>query len=269
MKSFIKIIATFAFLFFVGSLSAQNHWTLNGTDIYKNNSGNVGVGITSPTEDLHVYNAEGSASFMLQSNYNELPKRAIGNIMIENTASSDMLNISLRRKNGVHEMVQSAYSSSVGGGTWLAYCYLNLSTRKYEMRGGILDAEFNNGGDLLFNNTGGVGINTSSIPTGYALAVDGKVIAEELEVQLSTSWPDFVFEKDYKLRSLYDVEQFINDNGHLPDVPSAEELENGNINVAEMDAKLLQKIEELTLYVIDLKKENEELKKHVNNLLEK
>ncbi|MOA38224.1 hypothetical protein D3C78_1598840 [compost metagenome] len=69
-----------------------------------------------------------------------------------------------------------------------------------------------------------------------------------------------MFEPDYKLRSLSEVEMFIKLNKHLPEIPSAKEVENNGIAVGEMNAKLLQKIEELTLYLIEMKKENEELK---------
>ena len=69
-----------------------------------------------------------------------------------------------------------------------------------------------------------------------------------------------MFEDDYDLWSLKEVEAYIEENGHLPDIPSAKEVEENGVKVGEMEAKLLQKIEELTLYVIALKKEVEELK---------
>jgi hypothetical protein len=85
------------------------------------------------------------------------------------------------------------------------------------------------------------------------------VKCKQVEVTL-TGWSDFVFEKDYNLMPLADVDKYIKENNHLPGVPSANEvISNGN-NLGEMDAILLKKIEELTLYVIELKKENEELK---------
>ena len=75
------------------------------------------------------------------------------------------------------------------------------------------------------------------------------------------------FAKDYQLKSLEEVETYINENKHLPDVPSAEEVVKSGINVAEMDALLLQKIEELTLYMIELKKENAALTVKLNTLI--
>ncbi len=104
-----------------------------------------------------------------------------------------------------------------------------------------------------------VGINTTYVPDGYTLAVNGKAIAEELQIQLFADWPDYVFAKDYNLLSLETVANHIEEKGHLPGIPSAKEVAEGGFGLAEMSAKLLEKVEELTLYVIDLKEENEVL----------
>lgn len=79
-------------------------------------------------------------------------------------------------------------------------------------------------------------------------------------VVTETGWSDFVFDDDYNLPSLNEVENFINENNHLPDIPSAEDVEENGVSVGEMQAKLLQKIEELMLYVIEQQKEIEMLK---------
>jgi hypothetical protein len=88
------------------------------------------------------------------------------------------------------------------------------------------------------------------------LVVDGLICAKEVRVSLAGApcWPDYVFEKDYQLTPLNEVEKYINENKHLEDVPSADELTKTGIELGEMDAILLKKIEELTLYVIDLEK---------------
>lgn len=87
---------------------------------------------------------------------------------------------------------------------------------------------------------------------GYRLSVAGKIRAEEVKV--CTGWADFVFADDYSLASLSEIEQYLKENKHLPDIPSeAEVLENG-IELGAMDAKLLQKVEELTLYAIEQNK---------------
>lgn len=108
-----------------------------------------------------------------------------------------------------------------------------------------------------------VGINTNVIPTGYTMAVKGKFITEEIKVQQygTSGWPDFVFGKEYKLPSLTEVEHYINTNGHLQNIPSACEVEENGILLGEMNAKLLQKIEELTLYTIEQQKIIEEQSK--------
>jgi hypothetical protein len=105
-----------------------------------------------------------------------------------------------------------------------------------------------------------------SYPGNYKLVVQGGILTEKVKIALATdatnwSWPDYVFKKDYKLLPLNELESFINKNNHLPGVPSEAEVKKEGLDVAEMDAKLLKKIEELTLYMIELKKENESFRK--------
>ncbi len=99
---------------------------------------------------------------------------------------------------------------------------------------------------------------------GNTFEVDGNIRAEEIKVQNVPS-SDYVFEPDYKLRPINEVESFIKENKHLPDIPSAEEFKQNGVGLGEMDNMLLKKVEELTLYVIELKKENEELKTVLEN----
>jgi hypothetical protein len=101
----------------------------------------------------------------------------------------------------------------------------------------------------------------------YNLSVDGVIVTKELVVT-QFDWSDFVFDKNYKLKSIDEVQEFIIDNKHLPDIPKESELQASGLNISKMQAKLLQKIEELTLYVIELNNENKELKKRIE-LLEK
>lgn len=109
----------------------------------------------------------------------------------------------------------------------------------------------------------GVTLNTGgALPSSFRLFVQDGIITEKLKVAPKAtadwSWPDYVFSKSYKLNSLDSVETFINKNSHLPDVPSAKEIGTNGFDVAEMDAKLLRKVEELTLYVIDMNKKLKE-----------
>lgn len=112
-----------------------------------------------------------------------------------------------------------------------------------------------------------IGADNINVPGGYKLAVDGKAIVEELKVQLSQNWADYVFEEDYQLRDLSEVKQYVQEHKHLPGVPSAKEIEaEGGFEMGEMQRVMMEKIEELTLYMIDLKEENESLKKRVIEL---
>jgi hypothetical protein len=112
-----------------------------------------------------------------------------------------------------------------------------------------------------------VGIGTTTPSPKYKLDVAGSIRAKEIKVELAAgTLPDFVFKPDYNLRKLDEVESFIKKNGHLPEIPSAKEVEKNGLAVGEMQAKLLQKVEELTLYVIDIKKENAALKAEIEKL---
>jgi hypothetical protein len=93
------------------------------------------------------------------------------------------------------------------------------------------------------------------------LSVDGVGVFKEIAVLAPGQWADYVFDKDYKLLSLDSVASFINQNHHLPDVPSANDVAQNGLKIGEMNAILLRKIEELTLYIIDLKKELETIKR--------
>lgn len=100
----------------------------------------------------------------------------------------------------------------------------------------------------------------------FAVYGDGHVFARDIKVTLQTPFvhPDYVFEKNYKLKTLEEIESFIKQNGHLPEVPSACDVEKNNgINLGEMSEKQLEKIEELTLYIIELNKRMNELAKTI------
>jgi len=91
--------------------------------------------------------------------------------------------------------------------------------------------------------------------------VSGLICAEEIRVQLSGNecWPDYVFSKDYKLLPLHDVEEYITENQHLPNIPSSAEVESNGVELGAINALLLQKVEELTLYIIQMEKRLVEL----------
>ncbi|MFA5463747.1 MAG: hypothetical protein WC265_06695 [Dysgonamonadaceae bacterium] len=96
-----------------------------------------------------------------------------------------------------------------------------------------------------------------------------KIYAKEVEVRLDAMdkyWFDYVFYEDYKLMSLSELEKFINTNKHLPEIPSEKEVKENGINLGEMQGKLLLKIEELTLYIIEQEKQLKDLQKQINEL---
>ncbi|MDN5396445.1 MAG: hypothetical protein L0G39_01350 [Chryseobacterium sp.] len=144
--------------------------------------------------------------------------------------------------------------------------------------------ELNIGNWIVGNNgTIGIGQFTNPLPangstsdgTKYKLFVKEGIRTEKVKVDIASAngWADYVFKKDYKLSTLDAVEKHIEEKGHLPNIPSAQEVVKNGINLGEMDAKLLEKIEELTLYVIQLNKgfkqlreENKELKKTIELL---
>ena len=110
-----------------------------------------------------------------------------------------------------------------------------------------------------------IGNSSTTIPAGstYKLAVSGGILTEKVRVATNGTafWADYVFDKSFRLKPLKEVEKFIKVNKHLPDVPSTADVTSNGIDLAETQAILLQKIEELTLYVIQQQKEIEKLKK--------
>lgn len=102
----------------------------------------------------------------------------------------------------------------------------------------------------------------------YALSVDGDMIAKKCVIQVN-SWADYVFADNYALPSLNEVESFVKENKHLPGVPNEAEIKENGVEIGEMNKILMQKVEELTLYMIQLKKENDALSNRINSLEKK
>lgn len=129
---------------------------------------------------------------------------------------------------------------------------------------------------LKFNGKVGIGFGFGDFPTeagivdveDYNLFVYGGILTEEVRVMLEGDWADYVFEEDYNLPKLEEVEQFIKENKHLPNVPSAKEVAQNGIELGEIAKIQQEKIEELTLYLIQQQKELNELKEQVKLLLE-
>ena len=108
--------------------------------------------------------------------------------------------------------------------------------------------------------------------TGYVFKgtrtvnVLGGILADSMRLAPNTNWADKVFNKDYPLKSLKELEQYISVNKHLPGIPTSGEVQSNGVNVGDMETKLLEKIEELTLYVLELKKENQQQQKEIDKI---
>jgi hypothetical protein len=127
-------------------------------------------------------------------------------------------------------------------------------------------------GDAAFYDRVSIGSTTPGFPglsfqnaQNYKLAVHGSIIAEEVRVML-LPWPDYVFSKSYSLLSLYELKHFILNNHHLPGIPSSKEVESTSVGLGEMVSKQMEKIEEITLYLIQIKEELDKVKKENDEL---
>ena len=144
--------------------------------------------------------------------------------------------------------------------------------------GGPVSESWKESDGYLYNNsTNGVVIKGTGLD-GNSLIVKGGVLSKEVNVKVegSESWPDYVFKPNYKRMTLGEVEKFISINGHLPNIPSATEMAVTGNNLGKTDVKLLEKVEELTLYLLEMKKANDAqvaelkaLKQQVNKLRKK
>ena len=188
-----------------------------------------------------------------------------GQVYMSGFATFQSRSISIGQSSGEsNERVYMQYSGAV------AFARLNGSS------GVGLSFGVNGGNDaLVINQSGNVGIGTTlsglqANQYGYKLAVKGTIGAQAVKVEVSSNvWSDYVFEKNYALKTIPELEAFINANKHLPNVPSAKEVEEKGIDMATMDATLLAKIEELSLYIIEQNKKLEAQNKRLEVLEKK
>ncbi len=157
--------------------------------------------------------------------------------------------------NGGHQGVYGQASAGAFSGT--AYGVYGNATGTAGNRVGVYGtatggatnwAAFFDGSTYISND---LRIGTTTQATGYSLSVNGKVICTEVRVEALANWPDYVFADDYDLMSLKELEESIEKNKHLPGLPSAAEIAENGIMLGEMQTKLLEKVEELTLYTIE------------------
>jgi len=211
-------------------LKAQ--WT--GTNpIYTTNlSSSVGIGTSTPSQKLQIY----GGSLLIGSGASA---NANSGIKILAPINSTNFNWLIGSNNTVTNGIEITPSTAAGGTTFSTPAITILS------RGNV-----------------GIGINDPG--TTYKLNVWGKIRAHEIVV--NTTGADFVFAPDYKLLSLSEIDGFIKQNNHLPGIYPASEMQKAGIGLGELQTKLLQKLEELTLYIIDLDKKNEFQTKEIEAL---
>lgn len=213
-----------------------------GDDLVIDGKGQVGIGTISPNATLQV------TGTVLVGGANIDSRFPAGNDLSYLQNSGRML-IGWNRTAGGGE---TDFISNSGGGT----------------PGGFGFYDYNNGATnqlMWIQGNGSVGIGTPAT-NGYKLAVKGSVIATSVKVELMDTWPDYVFEPAYKKLSLTELEQFVKTNKHLPEMPAAKSVKKDGIDLGDMNARLLKKVEELTLYLIEQNKQIEALKEKVNKL---
>ncbi|WP_394973691.1 hypothetical protein [uncultured Croceitalea sp.] len=129
---------------------------------------------------------------------------------------------------------------------------LTLTTNATSGSGGSTEGDIlSKSGDnvSLISNSDNLAVGRSTVPNGYKLAVEGNIRTREIRVDQDT-WPDYVFDEDYILPSLEEIQKHIKEKGHLPNIPSAKEVKATGIELGKMNKLLLEKIEELTLYIL-------------------
>ncbi len=228
----------------LGNHMAEQNINLNGKKI---------VNGTSTTKGIFV-STEGKVrigtGFTVPSNALEVDGTIVSSeLKISNLANATPQALIIYPDGLVHATSYSTLADNMGNHT--ATQNINLDGNK------IVGSSASTNG-LFVGTNGNVRIGAGSGNPSKALEVNGIVRSKEVLVEI-TGWSDFVFEKDYKLMSLAEVEQFVKQHGHLPDVPSANEVEENGIGLGEMNALLLQKIEEMTLHLIEMEKRIQEL----------
>jgi len=213
--------------------SHSDYWEPNGSNIFYD-AGKVGLGTNDPLVQTHI-------------------KGGIELLRLE-SSSDPML---------------SFYEGSIYKAWFQAY---NDDFYIVNRMPGRLRLRTNNVDRLVIESNGSVVIGGSSGADGYKLSVNGKMACEEILIDAANYWPDYVFEEDYPLLSIDDFEKSISENKHLPGIPSANEIsENGGHEIGEMQRQFLEKLEELSLYIIELntrmkilETENSELKERIS-----
>jgi hypothetical protein len=227
-----------------------------------NSIGNVGIGTTSPQSKLHV---TGNQSINWQET--------------DDAKGTALVTIGDRGGNGslfINTPTHTPYypaglgiDGSYDSNSWTSTINIKAFGVKYMSWHSVLAFHTSNGASIneamRIDPNSNVGIGTTH--PAYKLDVFGTIRAKEVKVDLN-GVADFVFKPDYQLRPLSEVEKYIKANSHLPEIPSAAEVAQNGLSLGDMQNKLLQKVEELTLYSIEQEKKNAELQREINELKE-
>jgi hypothetical protein len=251
-------------------------------------AGKVGIGITNPNAQLHLASDVDHSFRMTRSNgmygFRIYRNATEGNIYFQNTDNNNNFGTRIKLAEGGaywQNILINPDGGNVGIGTTTPNNKLHIYTSSgpiamtlqtgtsysYVASDGnniILASDQGSTGfkllvnrnapdnSMIINSLGNVGIGTTH--PAYLLDVFGTIHAHEVKVDL-LGQADFVFKPDYQLRSLAEVEQYIKANSHLPEIPSAAEVAQNGLSLGDMQNKLLQKVEELTLYTIEQDKQ--------------
>jgi hypothetical protein len=244
MKKLVVIFFSFFVLSGINVTNSQSN-TFPAT-------GNVGIGTTAPSTIFEVVDNKDASNYIKVRNESSGVNARVGYLLYNGSGVGDYFAFVLNGKNyngvpGWADRVITGSGSSVTNGLVL-----------YATTGGIqMSASGANNPDIYVSSNGNVGFNTRN--PSSKLSVNGNV--ESKEIQVKATIADYVFADDYKIMPLEEVESFINENKHLPNVFSEKDqiANNGNIPLGQVTMSLLEKIEELTLYIIDLNKRIKEL----------
>lgn len=228
-------------------VAANNNGTQVNDILRLTKNGNVGIGTSTPSYKLQVSgNSRIDGNFTVNNNI--FAEQAI---QCNNTEG-----IRLKNNGGFISGYNNENTIRTG---YLQFLFGGAVTLAGEGYSGI---QLATGGSprLTVNYDGTVGIGTTN-PGTYKLAVEGTVGARKVKVTQETPWADYVFDSSYQLKPLNQVEQFIQENKHLPEIPTAAEVKKEGIDLGDNQVLLLKKIEELTLYIIQQNKRIEALEK--------
>jgi len=212
-------------------LSKGQLWTQSGSRTYLNNSNNVGIGTHYPMGKLHIHDETHNTTLYITPG---------------STTNNDSVTISL-----------SEDDNATYGMYWL-YDGVANSLKLFGKESAVIKGPH----FIVKRHSGDVAIG-DHFADGYRLSVDGKIMCEEVRVNLSEDWPDYVFNSNYQLMPVKKLDHYIKDNGHLPNIPSSNEIESSGLEVGEMQRLMMEKIEELSLYIIEQQKQIEELKMQI------